>query len=340
MKPLVSILIPAYNSERWIAETIRSVLGQTWPRREIIVVDDGSSDRTAAVAREFASKDVKVVTQANQGASAARNKAFSLSQGDYIQWLDADDLLAPEKIARQMEIMERGGNERTLLSGAWAHFMYRPAGATFIPTALWHDLTPLEWLTRKLSQNLFMQPATWLTSRKLTEAAGPWDTRISLDDDGEYFCRVIMASDGTRFVPESKVYYRRSGFGSLSNVGRTNKKLESQFLSMQLHIQYLRSLQDSEETRSACLKYLQTWLIYFYPDRLDIAKRLEEIAAECGGKLEVPRFPRKYAWIQGMFGWEAARQAQVFVPRLKLSLKRSWDRAMFRLENRASNCYG
>jgi glycosyltransferase involved in cell wall biosynthesis len=281
-----------------------------------------------------------VVTQPNQGASAARNKAFSLSQGDYIQWLDADDLLAPDKISRQMELVGRGAGERTLLSGAWAHFMYRPSGATFIPTSLWHDLAPLEWLTRKLSQNLFMQPATWLTSRKLTEAAGPWDTRISLDDDGEYFCRVIMASEGTRFVPESKVYYRRSGFGSLSNVGRTNKKLESQFLSMKLHMQYLRSLEDGEQTRSACLKYLQTWLIYFYPDRMDIAKQLEQIAAECGGKLEDPRFPAKYAWIQNLFGWEAARQAQVFVPRLKLSVKRSWDRVMFRLENRTSNCYG
>ena len=336
----MSILIPAYNSERWIAETIRSALAQTWQRLEVIVVDDGSSDRTAAVAREFTSEGVRVVNQPNQGASAARNKAFSVSQGDYIQWLDADDLLAPDKIALQMRVVEEGGDDRTLLSSAWAHFMYRPSGATFIPTSLWHDLDPLEWLTRKLSQNLFMQPATWLTSRKLAEAAGPWDTRISLDDDGEYFCRVIMAAERTRFVPESKVYYRRSGFGSLSNVGRTNKKLESQFLSMQLHIRYLRLLEDSEKTRSACLKYLQTWLVYFYPDRLDIAKQLEQMAADCDGKLEVPQFPWKYAWIQGMFGWEAARQAQVFVPRLKLSLKRSWDRAMFRWENRTSNCYG
>ncbi len=340
MKPLVSILIPAYNSERWIAETMRSALAQTWPRREIIVVDDGSTDHTAATAKQFASKEVQVATQPNQGASTARNTAFSLAQGDYIQWLDADDLLAPDKISRQMELVEKGVGPRTLLSSAWGHFMYRPSGAAFIPTPLWNDLAPLEWLTRKLSQNLFMQPATWLTSRQLTEAAGPWDKRISLDDDGEYFCRVIMASEGTRFVPDAKVYYRRSGAGSLSNVGRTNKKLESQFLSMQLHIHYLRSLKDDAATRSACLKYLQTWLVYFYPDRLDIAQQLEAMAAECGGKLEAPKFPWKYAWIQGMFGWEAARQAQVFVPRLKLSVKRSWDRALFRWENRTSNCYG
>ena len=65
MKPLVSILIPAYNAERWIADTIRSALAQTWPRKEIIVIDDGSRDRTLEIARQFASREVRVITQQN-----------------------------------------------------------------------------------------------------------------------------------------------------------------------------------------------------------------------------------------------------------------------------------
>src|SRR5262245_15362018 len=93
MTPLVSVLIPAYNAESWIADTIQSALAQTWPCKEVVVVDDGSTDGTLAVARRFASKNVLVVTQENQGAAAARNRAFSLCQGDYVQWLDADDLL-------------------------------------------------------------------------------------------------------------------------------------------------------------------------------------------------------------------------------------------------------
>ena len=103
MKPLVSILIPAFDAQEWIADTIKSAVGQTWPRKEIIVVDDGSRDQTLSIARQFASKEVSVVTQANQGAAAARNHAFSICQGDYIQWLDADDLLAPDKIERRSE---------------------------------------------------------------------------------------------------------------------------------------------------------------------------------------------------------------------------------------------
>ena len=73
-------------------------------------------------------------------------------------------------------------------------FNYRTKRARFVPTSLWQDLSPVEWLLRKMGENLHMQTATWLTSRELTEAAGPWDTRLLSDDDGEYFCRVLLAS--------------------------------------------------------------------------------------------------------------------------------------------------
>src|ERR1700743_511407 len=154
MKPLVSILIPAYNAEPWIADTIKSALGQTWPRKEIIVVDDGSKDRTLAVARQFAGAEVTVVTQKNAGASAARNQAFTLSRGDYIQWLDADDLLAPDKISRQMAVVEKTADGKTPFSFPWGRFMFRPHRAHFESTPLCADQPPVEWLVRKLGQNL------------------------------------------------------------------------------------------------------------------------------------------------------------------------------------------
>src|SRR5271168_2703327 len=100
MKPLVSISIPAYNSQEWVADSIGSAMGQTWPRKEIIVVDDGSRDQTTQVARRFASNEVTVVTVANQCATTARNHALSLSRGDFIQRLDADDILALDKVER------------------------------------------------------------------------------------------------------------------------------------------------------------------------------------------------------------------------------------------------
>jgi glycosyltransferase involved in cell wall biosynthesis len=332
VKPLVSILIPAYNAERWIADTIRSALTQTWPNKEIIIVDGGSTDQTLWVARQFASKEVTVVTQANQGAAAARNKAFSLSRGEYIQWLDADDLLAPDKISRQMEALRDGLNRRTLLSSEWGHFIHRPRRAEFIPSPLWGDLCPVEWLLRKMGHNLHMQPASWLVSRELTEVAGSWDTRLSLDDDGEYFCRVLLASEGVRFIPGARSYYRRSGFQSLSNVDASNKKLDSLFLSMRLHIGYLRSLEDSERVRAACVKYLQDWLPCFYLERIDLLKEAEQMAAALGGRLELPRFSWKYAWIKTLFGWRVAKQVQRRYNEAKWSVLRSWDKALFRFD--------
>lgn len=340
MKPSVSILIPAFNAQEWIADTLRSAIAQAWDRQEIIVVDDGSTDDTAAIARQFESKSVRVVTQKRQGAAAARNKAFSLSQGDYIQWLDADDLLAPHKIARQMEALEQCPSKRTLLSSAWGNFLFRYHRANFVPTALWCDLSPTEWLLRKMANNLYMQTATWLVSRELAEAAGPWNTQLLGDDDGEYFCRVLLASDGVRFVPESRVYYRSSGTNRLSYIGRSEKKREAQLRSMELHIGYLRSLEDSPRVRAACVQYLQNWLFFFHPERPDIVKHMEQIARDLGGTLTTPRLSWKYAWMEPLFGQMLTMYVQLLLPRVRRCVQRSWDKALFHIENRTVADWG
>jgi glycosyltransferase involved in cell wall biosynthesis len=333
MKPLVSILIPAFNAEEWLPHTLRSALSQTWQRKEIIVVDDGSSDRTAEVAGSFASKGVSVVSVENSGASAARNHALQLSQGDYIQWLDADDLLAPDKIELQMRSLQEVNSRRVLLSSPWAYFHYRPQRARFVPTPLWQDLTPVEWLLRKMGENLHMQTATWLTSRQLTEAAGPWDTRLISDDDGEYFCRVLGVSEGTHFVPEAKVFYRVTSTDRRSYIGGSDVKKDALLLSMKLHIHYLRSFEESERVRSACLNYMQTWLIHFYPERPDIVAELQQLASQLGGLLHTPRLRWKYAWIRQILGWQAAKWSQMLIPGIRGSLVMSWDKAMSKLDS-------
>jgi glycosyltransferase involved in cell wall biosynthesis len=333
MKPLVSILIPAYNVQEWIAETVRSAIGQAWSHKEIIIVDDGSTDKTLAIAREFASSQVKVVTQPNQGASAARNHAYSLCQGDYIQWLDADDLLAPDKISRQMAISAECQSNRTLLSCARGQFIFRVNRAVFNPTALWCDLTPVEWLIRKMGQNVFMQTGCWLVSRELCDAAGPWDTRLRYDDDGEYFCRVILACDGIRFVPEAKVFYRITPSSRLSYIGSSDSKKNDLLLSMQLHVAYLRSLEESERVRTACLKFLDDSLINFFPERPDIVQELEKLAESLGGRLSVPRLRRKYAWLRPFLGWRLAKQVQNVLPEIKASAATSWDYGMYKWAN-------
>jgi glycosyltransferase involved in cell wall biosynthesis len=331
MRPLVSILIPAFNAEEWIAETIESALKQTWDQKEIIVVNDGSTDRTLEVAQRYEAKRVCVTTQPNQGAAAARNRAYTLSRGDYIQWLDADDLLAPDKIARQVLALERGLSRRTLLSSAWGRFFYRCDRAAFMPSGLWRDYAPLEWLLYKLDRGLPMPNMTWLVSRELAEAAGPWDTRLSLDDDGEYFCRVVLASDDIRFVPEAKAYYRNTGSSSLSHSGGSNRKLESLLLSIQLHIGYLRALEDSQRVRAACLSYLSICLPFVYPEHPEFVRRLQDLAAGLGGELKTPGLSWKYAWIQKLFGWGAAKRAQAGYNAVKATTAKALEKALFKL---------
>ncbi len=334
MKPLVSILIPAYNSGAWIADTLRSALAQTWTNREIIVVNDGSTDRTLEVASQFEAQGVRIITQKNKGAAATRNAAFELATGDYIQWLDADDLLSPDKIQRQMEAVEQIGNHRTLVSCGWSQFLYRYYCAKFVATPLWRNLDRTEWLLCKMAQNLHMQTATWLVSRELTEAAGPWNTALLGDDDGEYFCRVLLASEGVRFVPGARVYYRDSGSGSLSYVGYSRRKQDAQWHSMRLHIGYLRSLEDSPRTRAACVTYMENWLTCFYPDRAELIEQMQSMARNLGGELQMPHLPWKYSWIESLFGLRTGRRAQILLPRVKWSLLRTCDKALFHVSRR------
>ncbi|OPY15876.1 MAG: putative glycosyltransferase EpsJ [Syntrophus sp. PtaB.Bin138] len=333
MKELVSILIPAFNAEKWIHDCIESALAQTWPRKEIIVVDDGSRDSTLEIAKRYASANVLVTTQDNRGASAARNHALSLAQGDYIQWLDADDLLAPDKIARKMNVAEPGMTSRVLLSGAWGRFYHHPERSTFTPNSLWQDLAPLEWLLRQAEENLWMAIDSWLVSRKLTEMAGPWNESLSLNDDGDYFCRVVSCAEHIRFIPESKCYVRRGNPGLSSTNILSNRKLDSQSSSILSHIQTLRVMEDSQRMRSACLKLLQRWSIYFYPERPDIIDKMSMLAAELGGRLEMPDLKLKYRLIQKAFGWRIAKKARFFLPSIRSALEREWDLFVCLLDN-------
>jgi glycosyltransferase involved in cell wall biosynthesis len=329
MKPLVSILIPAYNAEEWVAQSIQSAVAQTWQRKEVIIVNDGSTDRTGEVASRFAAENVKVVSTGNQGPSAAINTAYRLSQGDYIQELDADDILAPDKIEKQLAALRETEGPRTLLSGPRGYFYFSTKRAWFPRTGLWQDLSPVEWLLRKMGENLPMQNSTWLVSRELAEAAGPWDEQLTYDNDGEYYCRVLIASVGTRFVPEARMFHRLVGKGRMSYIGNSEAKKESLFRSLKLHVQYLRSVEESDRVRRACLLYLQTSFgVFTKPERV---AQLQALATELGGHLEKPPLHAKYAWIEPVAGRQVAEWAQMMLPEIKAKLVRSREKAIYRL---------
>jgi glycosyltransferase involved in cell wall biosynthesis len=276
----------------------------------------------------------------NSGAPAARNTAFSQAQGEYIQWLDADDLLHPDKIRLQLQGAESGVTARTLLTCSWGKFFVRPEKAEFRPDPLWQDLDPIDWIVTKFRDNAWMNPAVWLVSRRLTEAAGPWDSALarSGDDDGEYICRVVGHADHVRFVPEAKCYYRIGTPGSLNwNMETNEQALESLLVSLETSVRHLLSLEDSERTRSASLELLKTFSHYFYGSDERYYQALAAFAYELGGALPRPGVSWKYRPLEWLLGPLVTRKTMANWRGSKLLLRRAIDAHLARRGNEFTN---
>ncbi len=308
MNPLVSIIIPCYNSQQWLAETIESALSQTWTNKEIIVVNDGSTDNSLAVAKSFESSKVKIISQENKGASAARNVALKTAQGDFIQYLDADDLLAPDKIERQLMLLTHSYLEY-VACGEWARFYRSFKEAKFISEAVWRSMKPIDWLVCSWLGGGMMHPASWLISHLIVEKAGLWNENLSLNDDGEYFCRVVLASKGVIFCDKAKSYYRSGILGSLSGLKSRTAK-ESEFKSLKLSTNYLLTEENSVRTRRACATKFQRFIYSTYPDFSDLVRESEIEVSKLGGSNLPPSGGRMYHFMASLIVWKFTQVLQ------------------------------
>jgi glycosyltransferase involved in cell wall biosynthesis len=305
--PLVSIIIPVYNSEKFLSESIYSALAQTWKHTEIIVVDDGSTDNSFSIAQKFASNSTKIYKQKNKGACAARNFGFSLSKGDYIQYLDADDILAPDKIERQLHLLRnKTGNH--ISSCSWGAFNKTIEEAKLIPQKVWADLSPIDWLITALSGGGMMQTACWLTPRHLIKKAGFWNESLKKNpnDDGEFFCRVLLKSNGISFCEEAKVYYREH-----NNEKRVSKiddrvAIESLFQS---HVSYeneILKVEKSQKTINAVVAKHTSFIYVYYNDFPDIALKAENRIKNLGVSKIKPQGGRNFLIFARIIGFKKA----------------------------------
>ena len=308
----VSVLIPAYNAAAYIEQTLDSVLAQTWPNIEVIVVDDGSQDETLAQAQRYASATVQVVSQANAGASAARNRAFSLATGDYIQYLDADDLLHPDKIRAQMECLRPRPAAR-LSASAWGMFYDVPDEQALRPTVLWQDYhDPVQWLLTAWENGVWMQPSAWLTHRSLIEAAGPWDERISLHDDGEFFSRVLLQTKEIVFCVEAKSFYRKGLNDSLSSI-KSEKATRSHLAVCEAYEAAVLNVRDDAQTRQACANNYQRLIFEYYPLYPQVRRVAAARVQALGGSTARPFATPAFAILTNVVGWRLSKRLQNFV---------------------------
>ena len=303
--PLVSILVPCYNAAPWLAATLDSALAQTHPRIEIIVVDDGSTDGSLALARTFADRGVRIFPQANAGASAARNRALREAHGDFFQFLDADDLLSPGKIAAQLALLA-GRAPATLATCAWGRFTTAPSSAVFADEAVFRDFTPLDFLTLAADTGAMMHPSAWLVHRAVAVRAGPWDESLSLNDDGEYFCRVLLASPAVAFCadPAARSFYRSGLPGSLSQ-SRSERARRSQFRSVELIAAHLHAAASTPATRRAAANLYQRFIYDFFPQPTDLMHAAAAQASALGGaSLGPPVLGARTARLAHLIGWK------------------------------------
>lgn len=306
---VVSIIISAWNAEQYIGQTLESLLNQTWANLEIIVVNDGSTDDTLPVARSFESRGVKVISQVNKGQDAALNSGYLHSKGDYIKFMDSDDLLNWEMIEIQMKTLD--GSQEHVAYGEWARFYNNDVTtADFTPLDYWTDREPLDFMTAR-PEGVMLQCGIILIPRKLIDKAGLWDERLILFNDTEFFTRILLASKGVRFSNGARLYYRSALSASIS-AGRTRKYFESTFLATKLMAGHLLAREDSCRVRQLITNTFLSQYYRMYPDFPDLVKAHEkEIAFYGQGTLKADG-GRVFKVLSQLLGWKAARRIQNF----------------------------
>jgi glycosyltransferase involved in cell wall biosynthesis len=210
-----SVIIPCHNAERWIGEAVDSCLNQTYQPIEIVAVDDGSTDASLAVLRSYGAA-IKLLSGPNRGGNHARNHGFAHSRGEYIQFLDADDYLLPEKIGRQVAFLEQTGAD--VVYGDWLHRFEHPDGTSTLSeeSIAGEQLDVLEallagWWTANM---------TLLTRRHVVERCGGWDESIKVGQDRDFFVMVSILGVDIRYQPGCHSVYRRYGDVTLSTSSR------------------------------------------------------------------------------------------------------------------------
>ncbi len=208
---LVSVIIPVFNGEAYIAEAIESVFSQTYPRRELIVIDDGSTDDTQALVRRY-DDHLRSIHQEHKGVSAARNHGLRLARGEYVVFLDADDILLDEKLAEQSACLDVDDSAGCIHSG-WHQV---DAQGNIIRTVEpWVDAPRLdleEWLT----WCPFYLPAL-MFRRSRVEEVGGFDPTLPQAEDADFLLRLGLAGCPTVWLRKPTVCYRQHEASTMHN---------------------------------------------------------------------------------------------------------------------------
>jgi len=221
---LVSVIIPVYNRPRLVAEAINSVLAQSYRPIEILVVDDGSSDETLPVLQKLAAAhpEINVVTQKNSGPGAARQRGLEACNGEFIQFLDSDDLLLPDKFRKQIAMLA----EHPECGACYGWTIRYPMDSP-------KDLTPVKWTGSRIETMFpsFLSDRWWDTSTPLYRSSiihrnGPW-LNLRQEEDWEFDCRLAATGVRLAYLAEIVSETRVLTTDRLSAAGSSSRELLS-----------------------------------------------------------------------------------------------------------------
>ncbi len=274
--------MPAYNAGKYITAAVDSVTKQSYQNWELIIINDGSTDNTADELLKINDPRVRTHYQANKGQCAAANKAFGLSKGALIKFMDADDLLSPHFLKHQVDRI--GKQEDVIISAAWGRF-YHDDTSTFKPdeNIIRRDQASMEWLVAAMDKKqVMLQCAIWLIPRAVLDRSGLWNEKLSLINDFEFIIRVILTAKQVLFAEHATLYYRSGLHSSLSGLS-SRAGAESAFDSISQGTDHMLRHEDTPRIRRIAANCLQNYVYSFYPSHPDLVQAAEMRLKELGG---------------------------------------------------------
>lgn len=297
----VTIGIPVYNCERWIADTIRAALGQTWKEKEVIVVDDGSSDATPQICREFGDR-IRFVAQGRRGGNAARNQILRLASGDWVQFLDADDSLHPQKVEAQVASTQSATHDVICSPVTFEKW----DGNRVLSRDRQQLSQPLDWKAEWVRWNM-PQTGGCLWRKQALAGIGGWNEAYRCNQEYELYLRAMKAGLSFALMDGPEAVYRLWSEDTVcrkdkSVVVRGKTELIREFLN------WLRQtgVQDQRYRRLAgvaCFEMARTLAVNDLAgaQRYFLERRREGLIAVDG-----PAAPWKYRFTLNLLGFSAA----------------------------------
>ena len=319
-QPRVSILIPCYNAERWIAQCIESALNQTYANKEVIVVDDGSTDGSLDIIKSFG-EQIRWETGPNRGGNVARNRLLELSSGEWLQYLDADDYLLPKKIEHQMKY---------ILQCSQVDVIYSPSILEY-----WdNDIPRQETLLVPHPHDVWVLLARWylpqtgspLWRKQAITDVGGWKVNQPCCQEHELYLRLLMEHKKFKYLEKAESIYRQ--WSELTICKRNQLETRKQKLYIQDRIEnFLKShgkmtpqRQDAiNQARFECAR-----MIWLY-DRFWAKQIINTIYQTCPNFIPTgSAAPPLYLWVYRLLGFSLTEQfasmkrsLQIFLSPLK-----------------------